>query len=127
MNREGADMATKHRLQFQGNNVSVDSSSWTTDKPVVDGLIKGDVVLLIFDYTHYSDNKVARNLEGFTVDGKLLWIAENPVDTANEAYAEFIEEENNQSGNTVEVGDLAGFRCTVDINTGQLVNVVFTK
>ncbi|MGD8573133.1 MAG: hypothetical protein PVG89_16225 [Gammaproteobacteria bacterium] len=120
-------MATKHRLQFQGNNVSVDSSSWTTDKPVVDGLIKGDVVLLIFDYTHYSDNKVARNLEGFTVDGKLLWIAENPVDTANEAYAEFIEEENNQSGNTVEVGDLAGFRCTVDINTGQLVNVVFTK
>jgi hypothetical protein len=127
MNREGTDMATKHRLQFQGNNVSVDSSSWTTDKPVVDGLIKGDVVLLIFDYTHYSDNKVARNLEGFTVDGKLLWIAENPVDTANEAYAEFIEEENNQSGNTVEVGDLAGFRCTVDINTGQLVNVVFTK
>lgn len=120
-------MAGKHNLEFNGCNVTVDGYSWTTDKPVVDGFVKNGVVLLIFDYTHYPDNKVARNLEGFTLDGKSLWVAENPVDTANEAYAEFIEVENANEGTTVEVGDLAGFRCTIDVNTGQLVNVIFTE
>lgn len=127
-------MANKHQFHYQGCEVSIDDNHWTTEKPVIDGVIKKDIVLLIFDYQQYPDNKVARNLEGYTLDGDRLWVAENPVDTPNEAYAEFIVADsessdagNESSGDLVEVGDLAGFHCSIDINTGKLVNVVYTK
>jgi hypothetical protein len=120
-------MAKKHQLHYQGCDVNVDGNNWTTEKPVIDGVIKNDFVLLIFDYQQYPDNKVARNLEGYSIDGERLWIAENPVDTPNEAYAEFIVADNESTGNIIEVGDLAGFHCSIDINNGKLVNVVFTK
>ncbi|MGD8567922.1 MAG: hypothetical protein PVJ39_07530 [Gammaproteobacteria bacterium] len=120
-------MAKKHELQYQRCDVNVNGNSWTTEKPIIDGVIKNDIVLLIFDYQQYPDNKVARNLEGYTLDGERLWIAENPVDTPNEAYAEFIVADNESTGNTIEVGDLAGFHCSIDITSGKLVNIIYTK
>ena len=118
-------MNDDQKLHFEDCRVTVDGNTWLTEKPVIDATLKNGIVLLILDYTKYPDNKVACNLEGYTPKGQRLWVAENPTDTPNEAYVEFLPEEDALQ-NTVEVGDLAGFRCDIDINTGTLVNVVYT-
>ena len=120
-------MAKKHQLHFQDCSVTVDGQTWATDKSVIDAVLINDTVLLIFDCREYPENKAARNLEGFNLDGQRLWVAENPTDTPNEAYAEFLADDEGTVANTVDVGDLSGFRCSIDINTGKLVNVVYTK
>ena len=119
-------MTEKHKLHFEGCLVTVDGNTWSTEKPVIDAKIKNGVVLLILDYDQYPDNRVACNLEGYSINGERLWVAENPTDTPNEAYVEFLAD-GDVLDNTVEVSDLAGFRCDVDINTGTLVNVVYSK
>ena len=119
-------MNDEQKLHYDGCQVTVDGNTWSTEKPVVDAMVKNGVVLLILDYTQYPDNKVACNLEGYTFKGERLWVAENPTDTPNEAYVEFLAEQDSME-NTVEVSDLAGFRCDIDINTGTLVNVVYSE
>lgn len=116
---------SQHKLHYDGCNITVDDKSWTTKKSIVDAVVKNDVVMLIYDAAQYPDNKVARNLEGFNVKGEHLWLAENPTDTPNEAYVEFLNDEDVLE-NTVAVSDMAGFRCAIDINSGTLVNVVYS-
>ncbi|MCI0507454.1 MAG: hypothetical protein L0Z73_15275 [Gammaproteobacteria bacterium] len=112
-------------ITFKNSTVTIGGRSWDAGKPVVDALWKNGMVLLIFDYMQYPENKVARNLEGFSENGERLWIAENPTDTPNEAYTEFLPDDMQSGVDTVSVGDLAGFTCNVDITTGKLINVVY--
>lgn len=114
-------------VTFENSTVTIDDHSWDAGKPIVDATHRNGVVLLIFDYVQYPENKVARNLEGFTETGERLWVAENPTDTPNEAYTEFLPDDDMQAGevNTVTVGDLAGFSCSIDIANGKLINVVY--
>jgi len=119
-------MNKKQKIHYEGCSVTVDGNSWSTEKPVIDAIVKNNIVLLILDYTQYPDDKVACNLEGYNLRGERLWVAENPTDTPNEAYVEFLADEN-VTGNTIEVADLAGFRCDVDINTGTLISVIYSE
>jgi hypothetical protein len=121
------NLALNKSVTFEKSTVTIGGRSWDAGKPIVDALWKNGMVLLIFDYMQYPENKVARNLEGFTENGERLWIAENPTDTPNEAYTEFLPDVDTQSGqaDTVTVGDLAGFSCSIDIATGKLINVVY--
>ena len=114
-------------ISFENSTVTIDDQSWDAGKPIVDAMHRNGVVLLIFDYMQYPENKVARNLEGFTEAGDQLWVAENPTDTPNEAYTEFLPDDDMQTGeiDTVTVGDLAGFSCSIDITNGKLINVVY--
>ena len=115
------------RVTYKDNTVTLDGHSWDTDKPIVDAMCRNGVVLLILDYMQYPENKVARNLEGYDEEGERLWVAENPTDTPNEAYTEFLPDDDMQPGDTdtVQVGDMAGFNCSIDITNGKLINVVY--
>jgi len=115
-------------IKFEGSTVTIGARSWDAGKPIVDAVYRNGVVLLIFDYLQYPENKAARNLEAFTASGERLWVAENPTDTPNEAYTEFLPDDM-QTGDveTVSVGDLAGFSCSIDIATGKLINVVYRE
>ena len=117
------------RVSFKNNTVTIEDHSWQASKPIVDAMCRNGVVLLIFDYLEYPENKVARNLEGYNEEGEHLWIAENPTDTPNEAYTEFLPDDEMQPGgaNTVQVGDIAGFNCSIDITNGKLINVVYKE
>ncbi len=114
-------------ITFEKSTVNIDGKSWDAGKPIVDAICRNGVVLLIFDYMQYPENKVARNLEGYSESGEQLWVAENPTDTPNEAYTEFLPDDDMQpdSTATVQVGDMAGFNCSIDITNGKLINVVY--
>ena len=58
------------RISFNKNTVTLEAHSWDTGKPIVDAMCRNGVVLLIFDYMQYPENKVARNLEGYNEEGE---------------------------------------------------------
>lgn len=120
-------MTNQRQLQFEDGRVTVGGKTWSMEKTVIDAVLVNDTVLLIFDSREYPENKAARNLEGYTLDGHRLWVAENPTDTPNEAYAEFLANDEGTVANSVDVGDLSGFRCSIDLDSGKLVNLVYTK
>lgn len=91
------------------------------DHPVVDARRIGDRIIVLFDYMTFPEDKSARNLFAYTLEGNKLWCADDigcgPVD----AYVNFISE------SPLIVGNFAGYECSVDISCGKILSSRFTK
>jgi hypothetical protein len=109
------------KLETDPSRVLVDGRWLRFGKPVLQAERIGDTVLVIFDYMYYDQKKPAQNLVAFDLHGKELWKAENPTDTRIDAYTNFLEDEG------LRVGNFAGYSCTIDLDSGKLIEAQFTK
>jgi len=92
------------------------------DYHVLDAREIGDVVVVIFDYMEFPRDLPARNLFGYAgKTGKLLWRAADIGMGAADAYTNIISE------SPLLVGNFAGFNCTIDTTSGQILGNKFTK
>ncbi|WP_046757673.1 hypothetical protein [Kordia jejudonensis] len=62
-----------------------------------------------------------KNCKAFDENGKLIWIAEHPMNTPADFYIEFNEGTENQ------IWNFCGFLCTLDFENGKLKKSEFNK
>ncbi len=109
------------KLETERNRILVDGKWLRFAKPVLQAKKIRESVLVIFDYMNYEKGKPASNLVAFDKEGKELWKAENPTTLATDAYTNFLD------GDSLRVGNFAGYSCEIDIDTGRVIESTFTK
>ena len=78
-------------------------------------------ILVLYDYMAFPRGEPSRNLFAYDSTGKQLWRAEDIGAGATDGYTVIISEA------PLVVGNFACFDCTLDINTGKVVEKTFTK
>jgi hypothetical protein len=101
--------------------VTVGDRSWMVPYPVADARRIGDRIVVIYDYRSGPRHSAFHNVEAFDDAGRKLWTAELPGTGAANAYVEFMTE------NPLVIWSFTCFRCTMDPETGKLLDARFTK
>ena len=89
--------------------------------PIAQAIVAGDRVLVLYDYMAGPRHRQFQNLEAFTLDGVRLWTAEHPTSTTADVYVSI------SSVSPLRVTNFASYDCTLDIESGRLLESVFTK
>ena len=110
-----------HSLMFEGKTLRIAGETWTTEHPIADACLVGDVVVVIFDCMAGPRHSQFRNAAGFDVTGRRLWTAEHPTNDTVDAYVKVLQVD------PLVLWSFACFRCTIDPTNGKLVDSVFTK
>jgi len=110
-----------HTVTFFGSEVTVAGRTWRVPFPIVQALLAGERVLVLYDYMAGPRHRQFQNLEAFTLDGVRLWTAEHPTSTTPDAYVSI------KSVSPLRVSNFASYDCTLDIETGRLLQSAFTK
>jgi hypothetical protein len=109
------------KLIFQENIVQLPENSLQLRLPILDARLLGDKVIVIHDYMAFPEGRPAANLLAYSLTGKKLWVAENPSAAPADAFVNFISEE------PLQVGNFAGYKCTISLESGKLITSEFTK
>lgn len=110
------------KLRVANNRVEWDGSHLNFDVPVLEAIRLEDRIVVIHDYMAYPLGLPAPNLVAYSLNGERLWTADNLGGTSpTDAYVGFMEEE------PLIVWNYDCFRCTIDPQTGKLLNSEFTK
>ena len=94
---------------------------WTVPYPISQALLLGERVLVIYDYMAGPSHCQFRNLEAYSPNGVRLWTAEHPTSESADAYVRIVSE------SPLVAANFAGFACTLDPETGKLLESRFTK
>lgn len=78
-------------------------------------------VLALYDYMAFPRGEPARNLFAYDLSGNSIWRAEDIGFGATDAYANIISE------TPLVVGNFAGVTCTIDLQTGKVIETIFSK
>jgi len=114
------------RLNFKDNHIEVDQYQWDVRFNILDALLYDDYVLIILDYMSFPRGHAASNLEAYTLDGKKIWVADNPSTCSADAYVSFMQDQLSVNGEIV-VWNFACFICTIRVRDGKLLSAEFTK
>ncbi len=110
-----------HSVTFSGSEVTVAGRTWRVPYPVAQALLAGERVLVLYDYMAGPRHRQFQNLEAFTLDGVRLWTAQHPTSTTADAYVSI------SSVSPLRVSSFASYDCTLDIESGRLLESAFTK
>ena len=89
--------------------------------PILQSRRIGERILVVFDPMDFPRCRQARNLVAYDLNGNELWTAEHPTNETADCYVNFVSDE------PLWVGNFAGFTCRIDLETGKLLEAVFTK
>ena len=112
---------TTSDISFSGSEVSVSGRTWRVSYPVTQAVLVGDRVLVLYDYMAGPRYRQFQNLEAFTLDGVRLWTAEHPTSETADSYVSI------KSVSPLRVSSFASYDCTLDIESGRLLESAFTK
>ena len=101
--------------------VLVGGKWWQFTTKISQAILLRDRVLCIFDYMEYPQDSPAANLVAYDMNKNELWAAENPSSSPVDAYVNFI------TANPLKVWNFACYICTIDPETGKLLDSQFTK
>jgi len=131
-------------LTFSGRTVKCGPHTWDAGYPILEASQAEGRVCLILDYSALPKKRQAENLRGYTVDGQLLWIAEHH--TPLDCYTGFLDKDRvraeiaaNPTGPVAEcfsgfvdtrsllAYNFAGYQCLIDLASGKVIRMLFTK
>jgi hypothetical protein len=95
--------------------------TWRVPFPISQAVVAGERVLILYDYMAGPRHRQFQNLEAFTLDGVRLWTAEHPTSTTVDSYVSIT------SVSPLRVSSFAGYDCALNIESGRLLDTVFTK
>lgn len=108
-------------LEIETYSVMVGGKWWKFTAKISQAILLNDRVLIIFDYMEYPQGCSARNLVAYDKNQNELWVAENPSSSPVDAYVNFV------SSKPLKVWNFACYICTLDPQTGKLLDSQFTK
>jgi hypothetical protein len=109
------------KLAIEGNSIVHSRGRIKVTYPIFEAREIGDHVLVLYDYMAFPRGEPSRNLFAYDPTGKQLWRAEDIGFGATDGYTNIISE------TPLVVGNFACFNCTLDINTGKIIDKIFTK
>ena len=89
--------------------------------PILDAREVEGRVLVLYDYMAFPRSEPARNLFAYDLSGNSIWRAEDIGFGATDAYTNIISE------TPLVVGNFAGVTCTIDVQTGKVIETTCTK
>ena len=116
----------KYAIAFHGRKITVNGLTWKVPYRIKNAFLSGGRVVVIYEPTEkifeYFRGKY-HSMEGFTLDGKRLWVAEYPMQGSgsSDMYVEFMSVE------PLIVWSFSCFRCKIDPETGTILHSEFTK
>src|SRR5688572_1971950 len=108
-----------HTIAFSGSEVT--GRTWRVPYPIAQAVLAGERVLVLYDYMAGPRHRQFQNLEAFTLEGVRLWTAEHPTSTTADAYVSI------NSVSPLRASSFASYDCTLDVESGRLLESVFTK
>jgi hypothetical protein len=110
------------KLKFAHKRLEWGSGHLELPLPILDAVLVGERIFVIFDYMAYPKDGPAPNLVAYTTSGEKLWTAENLTQgSATDAFVNFLSED------PLWVGNFMCYDCKVDPRTGKLLDRMFTK
>lgn len=109
------------KLAIEGNDIVHPNGNIKAAYPVLEAREIDGRIVVLYDYMAFPRNMPSRNLFAYDARGKQLWRAEDIGFGATDGYTNIISEI------PLVVGNFACFNCTIDINTGRVVDKTFTK
>ena len=109
------------KLDVFGNKIQFKNGFITALHGVLEAReIEGKIVV-IYDYMEFAKGRPARNMFAYNKAGLQLWRAEDIRMGATDAYTIICSEY------PFKVGNFAGFNVLIDLNTGKVLDMIFTK
>ena len=88
---------------------------------VLDTIELNDRIIILFDSFEMSKSSQAQNLKCFKLDGTLVWIAEHPTNQTADTYINI-----NYDGK-LKANSFGGYLVDLDLETGKILDSIFTK
>ena len=108
-------------VTIRGDEIPYSKGRIKAPYPVFEAHEVAGRVLVSYDYMAFPRGEPSRNLFAYELDGNQLWRAEGVGFGATDGYTNIISE------SPLVVGNFACFDCTIDINTGKVIDKTFTK
>ena len=109
------------KISFDGKRLTIADKSFELEYPIHDAVISRDRIIVLFEYMARREAGQFNNLIALDMDGNQIWVAEQPTTTSSDVYVEIGEKD------PLIVGNFAGYRCTIDIDSGKILEAKFTK
>jgi hypothetical protein len=106
---------------FEGNTLVVGEKRLPMDYPIHQVIEYSDFIIVLYAYDSYKGRGRFSNLVAVNRNGEEIWKADHPVNAPTSAYVEMVNED------PLVAWNFAGYRCTIDINNGKIIEAVFTK
>jgi hypothetical protein len=108
-NAKGSRKRTTQGYRFEG------------EYPVLEGVLLGEIVVVIYDWMAFDREAPARNLFCHTKNGERIWRADGVGQAATDAYTGVASTE------PLWVHNFSGFSCRIDERSGKVLRKKFTK
>jgi uncharacterized Fe-S cluster-containing radical SAM superfamily enzyme len=109
------------KLSFESDVVVTSQGRIIAPYVVLDAREVEGRVFVLYDYMDFPRGEPSRNLFAYDQKGNELWRAEDIGFGAIDGYTNIISE------SPLTVGNFACFECTIDMNTGKVLDKSFTK
>ena len=94
---------------------------WNLGRHILDACLVDGIVIVIFDYMSYPREKQARNMVAYDLQKRELWTAEHPTNEVADTYVNFL------SFAPLRACNFRSFDCTINPQTGRIIETNFTK
>ena len=88
--------------------------------PVYDARLREEILLVLYRPESYQGGQF-RNLVAFDLSGKELWKAELPTNASMDSYYQLVSEK------PIIADSYCSYRCTIDEETGRILQKEFYK
>ena len=108
-------------ISFDDKILTIADNSFELEYPIHDAVISKDQIIVLFDYMAKREAGQFNNLIAISREGNQIWVAEHPTTSSADVYTDIV------GTAPFVVSNFAGYRCTIDIDTGKLKDAIFTK
>ena len=109
------------KISFDGKTLDIGAKTFELEYPIHDAFVSKDRIIVLFDHMAQREAGQFNNLVAINRDGDRIWVAEHPTTTTSDVYIEIVEKD------PLIVWNFAGYRCTIDVDDGKLIEARFTK
>jgi hypothetical protein len=106
---------------FEGDILVVGDKRLSMEYPIQDLIEHEEFVIVLYAYDSYQGAGQFSNLVAVDKDGEEIWKAEHPTSDHVSAYVKLLKRD------PLVAWNFAGYRCTINPDSGEIIEAVFEK
>ena len=106
---------------FEGTDLIISGKRYKMDYPIDDIVEYDDRIVILFVYSSYEGIGQFKNLLAVDRDGNEIWRADHPTTDSSSAYVKI------NNTNPLLAWNFTGYKCSINLENGRIVDVVFTN
>ena len=113
--------ADAHDSWFEGEELIVSGKRFKMSFPIYDIAEYDDRIVVLFVYSADDGIGQFKNLIAVDREGNEIWKAEHPSTDSSSAYVKI------DHGDPLVAWNFSGHKCSIDLDSGRIIDTVFTK